>query len=135
MTKAISMVLDRIEAQRDNQLDLGPTATALDLLQAVYRDPAQELHTRIRCAMACLPFQSPKLIATAVMNENSFADLLERRLRRLQEMKLIEQKPIAQPETDTTTAEPEPSIDLPSGKSAPAPLSRLYSTRMWPRRF
>jgi hypothetical protein len=90
MTKAITMVLDRIEAQKDKQLDLSPTATALDLLEAVYRNPAQELHTRIRCAMACLPFQSPKLLATAIVNEGSFADLLERRLQRLNEMRLLE---------------------------------------------
>ena len=90
MTKAITMVLDRIEAQKDKQLDLSPTATALDLLEAVYRNPAQELHTRIRCAMACLPFQSPKLLATAIVNEGSFADLLDRRLKRLDEMKLVE---------------------------------------------
>jgi hypothetical protein len=43
-----------------------------------------------------IPFETPKLIATAVMNEGSFADLLERRLQNLQainEGKLIEQQP------------------------------------------
>jgi len=38
--------------QENKQLDLGPTASSLDLLQAVYRDPTQQLTTRIRCAMA-----------------------------------------------------------------------------------
>jgi hypothetical protein len=37
-----------------------------------------------------LPFQSPKLLATAIVNEGSFADLLERRLQRLNEMRLLE---------------------------------------------
>jgi hypothetical protein len=90
MTKEITMVFDRIEAQQDKQLELSPTATALDLLEAVYRDPSQELHTRIRCAISCLPFQSPKLLATAIVNEGSFAELLDRRLKRIEEMKLLE---------------------------------------------
>jgi len=119
-----------------SQLDLGPTATALELLEAVYRNPAQELHTRIRCAMACLPFQSPKLLATAIIQEGDFATLLDQRLKRLQEMKLIEAngakhdqpEPINQP---GPAAEPAPPIDLPS----PNPLTRIYDNRRWPRRF
>ena len=111
-------------------IDLGPNATALDLLQTVYRDPAQELHTRIKCAMACLPFQSPKLIATAVMNEGSFADLLDRRVAHYQklqnEMKLIEAQP-----TKLEQPAPEPE---PRPKPTPAPLNRLYNNKLW-RKF
>jgi hypothetical protein len=47
-------------------------------------------------AMACLPFESPKLLATAIINEGNFAEILDRRLRRIEEMKngkLIEAKP------------------------------------------
>jgi hypothetical protein len=95
MTKEITMVLDRIEAQQNKQLDLGPTASSLDLLQAVYRDPTQQLHTRMRAAMACLPFETPKLLATAIVNENSFAELLDRRLARISDMKMIDAKPNA----------------------------------------
>jgi len=73
--------------EEEKQLDLGPTASSLDLLQAVYRDPGQQLHTRMRAAMACLPFESPKLLATAIVDERDFATLLDRRLKRLEEMK------------------------------------------------
>jgi hypothetical protein len=47
----------------------------------------------MRAAMACLPFETPKLLATAIVNEGSFAELLDRRLKRMEEMKLIEAKP------------------------------------------
>jgi hypothetical protein len=80
-------------ASDDRQLDLGPDAISLDLLQAVYRDPTQQLSIRIRCAMACLPFETPKLLATAIVNEGSFAELLDQRLKRIEQMKLIEAKP------------------------------------------
>jgi hypothetical protein len=36
-----------------------------------------------------------KLIATAIVNEGSFAELLDRRLKRIEEMKLIEAKSTA----------------------------------------
>src|SRR5262249_59216833 len=40
-----------------------------------------------------IPFESPKLIATAIVNEGSFAELLDQRLKRIEQMKLIEAKP------------------------------------------
>jgi hypothetical protein len=86
----------RIEAHKkrvnemNDELDLGPTATALELLQAVYRSPSQELYVRMRAAMACLPFETPKLAVTAQITEQDFATLLDRRLKRIEEMKLLE---------------------------------------------
>ena len=77
----------------DKLLDLGPTSSSLDLLQAIYRDPTQQLSIRMRAAMACLPFETPKLLATAIVNEGSFAELLDQRLKRIEQMKLIEAKP------------------------------------------
>src|SRR5262249_18858158 len=80
--------------QESKQLDLGPTAISLDLLRAVYRDPTQQLSTRMRAAMACLPFETPKLLATAIVNEGSFAELLECRLKRMEQTtKLVDAKP------------------------------------------
>jgi hypothetical protein len=90
MKEVQPMFSNLFDDKKDNELDLGPTATALDLLEAVYRDPTQQLHTRMRAAMACLPFQSPKLLATAIVDERNFATLLDQRLKRLDEMKLIE---------------------------------------------
>jgi len=40
--------------------------------------------------MAVLPFESPKLAVTAQVSESDFAALLDRRLKRIEEMKLIE---------------------------------------------
>jgi hypothetical protein len=37
--------------------------------------------------MACLPFEHPKLAVKAVINEQNFAEVLERRLKRLEQMR------------------------------------------------
>ena len=60
------------------------------LLKAVYQNPEVPLSVRMRAAMACLPFETPKLAVTAQITEQDFATLLDRRLKRLEEMKLIE---------------------------------------------
>ena len=100
MAMEITMMLDKIEAQQSKQLDLSPAPSSLDLLRAVYRDPTLHLSIRMRAAMACLPFETPKLLATAIINEGSVAELLDRRIAKLAEMerqqKLIEAKPIAE---------------------------------------
>ena len=51
--------------------------TALGLLQAVYRDGALPLGVRMRAAIEALPFESPKLSATAVLTADDFATRLE----------------------------------------------------------
>jgi hypothetical protein len=58
--------------------------SALEMLQAVYRDPMQPLSVRIRAAREALPFESPKLSATAIttMDGKSFAEALERAIKR-----------------------------------------------------
>jgi hypothetical protein len=38
-------------------------------------------------------YMDPKLAVTAQINENNFAELLDRRLRRMDEAKLIEHQP------------------------------------------
>jgi len=50
----------------------------------------------MRAAIAALPFESPKLAVTAVVSEQDFATVLDRRLKRIEEMKakLIEAKPV-----------------------------------------
>src|SRR5262245_26453626 len=71
-------------------VEIGPNELSIDLLRAVYRANHLPLYTRMRAAMAALKHEVPALIATAVVNEGSFADLLDRRLKRLDGMKLIE---------------------------------------------
>src|SRR5262245_20743691 len=63
------------------------------LLKAVYQNPEVPLSVRMRAAMACLPFETPKLLATAIIDEGDFATLLDQRLKRIEQMKLIEAKP------------------------------------------
>jgi len=66
---------------------------SLELLQAIYCNDELPLPTRMRAAMAVLPFESPKLAVTAQVSESDFAALLDRRLKRIEEMKLIEAEP------------------------------------------
>ena len=52
--------------------------------------------------MACLPHEVPKLAVTAQVTEGDFATLLDQRIKRFEEMRLIEangSKIIDQPET------------------------------------
>ena len=95
MMETIGTVLDRIEAQQAMSLQLKPDPISLDLLQAVYRNNQLPLTVRLRAAIAALPHEVPKLIAQAILNEQSYAELLDRRLERMKEVeqKLIEATP------------------------------------------
>jgi len=86
MTETIGMVLDRIEAQQANALQLRPNALSIDLLRAVYRNPSIPLPVRMRAAIACLPHETPKLAVMGLVNEQSFAGLLEKRIKRMEAM-------------------------------------------------
>jgi hypothetical protein len=57
---------------------------ALEYLQGIYNDPTQSTSMRMRAAIECLPFETPKLSATAIttMNGKSFAEQLERAINR-----------------------------------------------------
>jgi hypothetical protein len=72
---------------------------ALGYLQSIYRDPAQPEGRRMRAAMAALPFESPKLSATAILRDgDSFAAALDRAIMR--SGKLIEAKAIETPQPE-----------------------------------
>ena len=64
----------------------------------------------MRAMMAAVPYESPKLIATAIVNEGSFAELLDRRLKRIEETKLIETKPTAPTNGDKPDARLRPRL-------------------------
>ena len=68
------------------------------LLKAVYQNPEVPLPVRMRAAIACLPFEVPKLAVTAVVNEQDFATLLDQRLARIEAMRTDEARPRPQVE-------------------------------------
>jgi len=76
--------------KEQGMIEISPNGISLDLLQAVYRCSSLPLTTRMRAAMACLPHEVPKLAVTAQVTDMGVAELLDRRLKRLKEMKLIE---------------------------------------------
>ena len=59
----------------------------LSFLKAVYMNVELPLSVRMRAAIELLPFTHPKLAVTAVVSEQDFAAVLDRRLKRIQEMK------------------------------------------------
>jgi hypothetical protein len=96
--------------------------TAHELLKAVYQNPLIPLAVRMRAAMSAIPFEAPKLMAVAQVNERDFATLLDQRIERhKREQRLLENKPIPEPEPEII--EPEPKAPSPN------PLSRIYSSR------
>lgn len=72
----------RVNAMND-ALEIPADGMALNLLQAVYRNSALDLSLRMRAAALAIGYESPKLLATAIVNEQSFAELLDRRLARI----------------------------------------------------
>jgi|SRR5215471_13289629 len=109
------------------------------LLKAVYQCPEVPLSVRMRAAMVCLPFETPKLAVTAQVSEGSFAELLDRRLQQLNEMRLIESngaKTTEQPSTSQQHTEARPINGEPQRQphvETKPPLARTPDRRF--RRF
>jgi hypothetical protein len=76
-----------IEDEGQQEIEIPSEGISLDLLRAVYRNPSLALTTRMRAAIAALPHEVPKLAVTAVVADNDVATLLDRRLKRIEEMK------------------------------------------------
>ena len=105
------------QAKEEPSPELPPNATALNLLQIVYRSASLPLPVRMRAAMAAIPYESARLQVTAVVSENSLAELLEQRLRRIAQMKngngtkLIEQPPKQIESSPIEVKPPKPHIN------------------------
>jgi hypothetical protein len=80
---AVDEVLHRIEQQKVES-DLPDNITALPLLQMAYRGQVQLTPQQMRATIEALPFEVPKLSATAIasMDEKSFAAALDRAIER-----------------------------------------------------
>jgi|SRR5262249_21041231 len=89
-------------SKKSQEIEIPSDGISLDLLRAVYRNSSLALTTRMRAAIAALPHEVPKLAVTAVMTDNDFATLLDRRLKRIEEMKAkaIEAKPVPEIEVE-----------------------------------
>ena len=90
------MFANLFEDKKPQEIEIPADGISLDLLRAVYRNSSLPLTTRMRAAIAALPFESPKLAVTAVVSEQDFAAVLDRRLKRIEEMKAnaIEATPV-----------------------------------------
>jgi hypothetical protein len=90
------MFSNLFDERKQQEIEIPPDGISLDLLRAVYRNSSLALTTRMRAAIAALPFESPKLAVTAVVSEQDFATILDRRLKRIEEMKAnaIEATPV-----------------------------------------
>src|SRR3974390_3073778 len=82
---AVDEVLNRIEQQKVEP-ELPEGIMALQLLQLAYRGKITLTPQQARCAIESLPYETPKLSATAVatMDGKSFAEALERAIARSQ---------------------------------------------------
>jgi hypothetical protein len=88
------------------------TNRALEFLQAVYMDEELPLLMRVRVAIACLPFETPKLAMVAQVSDQDFATLLDQRIARYEKMKLIDGAKIidAQPTNGKPQIETKPPL-------------------------
>jgi len=77
------MFANLFEDKKQQEIEIPADGISLDLLKAVYRNNQLPLTTRMRAAIAALPFEVPKLAVTAVVSEQDFATLLDRRLKRI----------------------------------------------------
>jgi hypothetical protein len=81
MTETIHEKLDRIEQEVAQAVPLD--LDALRYLQLVYRGEIQAEGPRMRAAMACLPFETPKLwVVASIKDPAGFAERLERAIER-----------------------------------------------------
>jgi hypothetical protein len=76
--------VDAALAELEQEPEVPEGESSLQLLQAIYKDKKQPLNVRVRCAIESLPYETPKLSASAIVTTDgkSFAEALERAIAR-----------------------------------------------------
>jgi hypothetical protein len=97
MLDTVVAALDKIEQVQANAQMIAAPQGALALLQAVYRNDAIPLSIRMRAAIEALPFETPKLSATAFIPAGGdFGARLEKAIARSRDgVRLIEHASVA----------------------------------------
>jgi hypothetical protein len=92
MLDTVVAELDQIEEAQEKAEQVEARPRALEFLQAVYQNEMVPLSVRMRTAIECLPFETPKLSATAIIpGGEHFAARLEKAIERSRQgPKLIE---------------------------------------------
>ena len=106
MLDTVDAALSRFDDEPE-LIELSPGETSLSFLQKVYRSVKQPMSRGLRAAIEAMPHEHPRLgaIATASMNGQDFASMLERAILRSgkgPELKQIEARAIEL--TSETTA-------------------------------
>jgi hypothetical protein len=125
--------LTKREPEVDDLLQLPDGATSLEALQAIYRNPGLPLTTRMRAMISALPFETPKLAVSALVDSTKdFATLLDQRIARYEKMKLIDGNGAKLIDAQPTNGEPQEAGTKPQVETKP-PLARTPDRRF--RRF
>jgi hypothetical protein len=95
----MNYLVDLQPQEKPKEIELPPNGMSLDLLRMVYRSPSVPLSTRIRCAVAALPHEFPRLQVTAQVTDQNFASILDARIANMERInngQTIEAKPVPQ---------------------------------------
>jgi hypothetical protein len=79
--------------EKVDEIEIGPDADPMQFLRAIYLNKDLPLSQRMRAAIEMMPYMHPKLAVSALVQEGDFATLLEQRIKRFNEAKMVEHKP------------------------------------------
>jgi len=88
--QSIGATLHQLSQIDGEGLEVPADASPIDFLCAIFRDPRQPMHRRLKAAIEAAPFCHPSLKATAVILGGDFASKLEKAIKRSDQCRLIE---------------------------------------------